>query len=116
MDLILESTREPGHSNCSASRRQRAVIITKPSSTVSRGFRERTAPMLSHCPWKHRGFLLLGFFLFVAAIPASLEAQQATVAGRVVDPSGAAIPGATVAATNIETGIRTAVTTNTEGH
>jgi len=72
--------------------------------------------MLNPCPWKHRGLLLFALFLVVATIPASLEAQQATVAGRVVDPSGAAIPGATVAATNIDTGIRTAVTTNTEGH
>ncbi len=36
--------------------------------------------------------------------------------GRVVDPSGGALPGAAVTAINLDTGIRTAVATNAEGH
>src|SRR5215207_1270453 len=42
-------------------------------------------------------------------------AQQASIAGSVMDQSGAALPGASVAAKNIDTGIQTAVTTNGEG-
>jgi hypothetical protein len=43
-------------------------------------------------------------------------AQQASITGRVIDSSQAALPGATVVVTNLETGIRTAVTTNGEGY
>ncbi len=45
-----------------------------------------------------------------------LYAQQATITGRVVDQSDAAVPGAAIAVTNAETGIRTAVVTNAEGY
>jgi len=58
--------------------------------------------------------LVLTIALLALAHP--LRAQQASITGRVVDPSKAAVPGATVAVTNVETGIRTAVTTNEEGY
>ena len=49
-------------------------------------------------------------------LPAGLAyAQQATVAGRVTDPSGAVLPGATVVLINVETGIKTQVTSNVQG-
>src|SRR5262245_51195533 len=46
---------------------------------------------------------------------ASLNAQQATVTGRIIDQSEAAMPGVTVTAANTETGIKTVVTTDAEG-
>jgi len=45
-----------------------------------------------------------------------LLAQNAIVAGRVVDSSGAVVPGASIAITNKATGIRTVSTANAEGY
>jgi hypothetical protein len=58
--------------------------------------------------------VLLLIMLTAAAAP--LSAQQASITGRVVDSSQGALPGATIVATNAETGIRTTVTTNGEGY
>jgi len=60
-----------------------------------------------------RGALLLFGLL---AVPVALSAQQASVAGRVIDSSGGALPGVTVTATNVDTGIRTVAASNEEGH
>jgi hypothetical protein len=69
--------------------------------------------MLNHIMWSVRGFLLLA----ALAVPAAtLYAQQATVAGRVLDTSGGALPGSVVTATNMETGIKTVASANDEGH
>jgi hypothetical protein len=57
--------------------------------------------------------LLWAAFLFAAA--GSVHAQQASIAGRVVDASGAIIPGATITATNVDTGIKSVATTNADG-
>ena len=67
--------------------------------------------MLSHRPRRH----LLSFLIticFLVLTPVFTSAQvSATLSGRISDPTGAAIPGATVTATNVETGIaRTALT------
>jgi hypothetical protein len=53
----------------------------------------------------------------LAVLPATLLAQESrgTLQGRVVDASGAAIPGATVEVLNIATGVVTPTTTNDEG-
>ena len=69
--------------------------------------------MLIHIPPVHRSQLL--FAVFAIASAASLHAQQATITGRVVDPSGAAVPGATVSVANADTGIKNLVTTDGEG-
>jgi hypothetical protein len=60
-----------------------------------------------------RILLVLAGFLITSA--GFVHAQQASIAGRVVDTSGAVIPGVTVTATNVETGIKNAVTSNSEG-
>jgi hypothetical protein len=56
---------------------------------------------------------------FGFAIPSPLFAQAAiargTISGTVTDPSGAAVPGATVVATNVETGLATKTKTNKAG-
>ena len=62
----------------------------------------------------HHGVLMTIALIAVAAGPAI--AQQASITGRVVDQSKAALPGATVVTTNLETGIKTTVTTNGEGY
>jgi hypothetical protein len=56
---------------------------------------------------------LLAVFVLTSARVA--HAQQASIAGRVVDTSGAVLPGATVTVTNVDTGIKNAVTSNSEG-
>ena len=53
----------------------------------------------------------------LAAIPALAQsASTATIVGQVVDPQGAVIPGATVTATNIATGVGRTVTTTSSGN
>jgi hypothetical protein len=58
----------------------------------------------------------LAIVTLVAASGGVLYGQQATVAGRVVDASGGALRGATITATNVDTGIKSVATTNDEGH
>ena len=62
--------------------------------------------------------------LFVAGILLALAllgacpafAQQATLSGRVTDPNGGVVPGVTITATNVKTGIEGATLTNAEGY
>ena len=61
-----------------------------------------------------RGPLLSATLLVLLSAHAAY-AQQATVTGRVVDQSGAAMPGVAVVMTNDDTGIKNAATTNAEG-
>jgi hypothetical protein len=52
--------------------------------------------------------------LFVSfAIPAL--AQEATILGTVTDPSGAAVPNATITITNTDTGVARSLPTNSDG-
>src|SRR5438477_4087334 len=60
-----------------------------------------------------RGLMLISALLAFACIPA--VAQQATLLGTVIDPSGAVIANAKVTATNTETGVVHAITTNDAG-
>jgi len=57
--------------------------------------------------------LLLGFLL--TAIPAFGQGEAGTLSGTVLDPSGAAVKGATVAVTFVSTGAQRSVTTGNEG-
>jgi len=60
----------------------------------------------------------VGFLLACACLPLLLRAQGETTAaivGTVLDPTGAAIPGATVQATNEETGAKRIASTNRTG-
>ncbi len=58
---------------------------------------------------------LLTASAIVVASADTAFAQQASIAGKVMDQSSGALPGASVAAKNVDTGIQTAVTTNGEG-
>jgi hypothetical protein len=56
------------------------------------------------------------FSLFLLAVFAPrASAQEATILGTVTDPSGAAVPNATIAITNAETGITRNTTSNGDG-
>jgi outer membrane receptor protein involved in Fe transport len=57
-------------------------------------------------------YRLFPFLLFAAA----LSAQTASVTGRITDPSGAVVPGATVTVQSVQTGVQTTVETNAEGY
>ena len=59
--------------------------------------------------------LILVLFLSVSAAFAQAQASTADLAGSVVDPTGAVIPGATVAIRNSSTGISRNITTNQSG-
>jgi hypothetical protein len=58
-------------------------------------------------------FLLACFFL--AAFAVSAFAQEATIVGTVTDPTGAAVPNATITITNTETGVARSLPTNASG-
>jgi len=59
--------------------------------------------------------VVLVLFLAFTARQASAQTTYATITGTVTDGSGAVIQGATVVATNVETGVTTTTTTNHEG-
>src|ERR1051325_11679378 len=62
--------------------------------------------------------ILLLFALMLTMSAAAMAQSQATsgnIEGRVLDPNGAAVPGATVSAINQQTGLEKAATTNGEG-
>jgi hypothetical protein len=65
----------------------------------------------------HRSLILLSTLAALALAPIGAAAQDArgTIQGRVVDSSGAAVPGATVEVLNIATGVVTPTTTNEQG-
>lgn len=51
----------------------------------------------------------------LATAPAAAQSASGNIDGRVVDADGAVIPGATVTATNLETGLARSTTTETDG-
>ncbi len=55
------------------------------------------------------------FLFFAASAAGARQSVSATLRGVVVDPNGAAIPGAAVKATNTATGVARSTTTNEEG-
>lgn len=55
------------------------------------------------------------FFGVLVALPAWPQSTTATLSGTVTDPSGAAIPAATVTATSAETGLKKVTRTDSEG-
>lgn len=57
-------------------------------------------------------------FLTLLAIPLALSAQEtrSTIAGRILDPDGAAVPGAKVVVTNVDTNTSVEVATNDTGY
>lgn len=60
--------------------------------------------------------LLLALLPFTPLASDTAYAQRATISGRVTDQTGAVIPGARVAAFNVETGIKAETLTNEEGY
>ncbi len=62
--------------------------------------------------------ILLSTFLLACVISALAQSQATTgnIEGRVLDPNGAALPGATVTATNQQTGLEKTATSDSEGN
>jgi hypothetical protein len=60
-------------------------------------------------------FSLLVFAFVLLACGRLLAGVTASISGTVTDSSGAVIAGATVTATNVDTGVATTLTTNTQG-
>src|ERR1700722_19260396 len=59
--------------------------------------------------------IMLALLLVVALAGAKAQLTGGTLSGTITDPQGAAIPGASVKATNTATGVGTTVATNQEG-
>ena len=49
--------------------------------------------------------LLAASAVMLAAVPTFAQQTTGAIAGRVLDPQGGAVPGATITATNIATGL-----------
>jgi Carboxypeptidase regulatory-like domain len=62
---------------------------------------------------RYLGVLVFAFVLFTCG--RLLAGVTASISGTVTDPSGAVVAGATVTATNVETGVATTLTTNSQG-
>lgn len=60
-------------------------------------------------------FLFAVFFLVASAVPTMAQMITATIEGQVVDSTGAVLPGATVTAVNISTGLTRSVRTSPVG-
>ena len=60
-------------------------------------------------------FICLLFLLLCIPLAATAQTITGTVTGTVTDPTGAAIPGAKVAVTNVDTGVTVSDTTNGAG-
>src|SRR5919199_1312954 len=60
--------------------------------------------------------LALSLAVFALALPSLAQESRATLTGRVSDPNGAAVPGATVSVTSQQTNLTTTTTTNDEGN
>ena len=59
--------------------------------------------------------LLLTLLLFITVSASLCLAQEATIVGTVMDPTGAAVPNASIVITNTDTGITRTITTGTDG-
>ena len=61
---------------------------------------------------------LLLFLAWSMMLPSILAAQvfRGTIQGRITDPSGGAVPGATITATNVNTNVLTKATSNPDGN
>src|SRR6516162_6080422 len=71
---------------------------------------------LGLCAQKIASFTaLLVLLLLTAFCAAGQSAAFATITGRAFDPSGAIVPGATITATNLETGMKRRTETTSEG-
>lgn len=64
---------------------------------------------------KLRDFLLGCIFLLLSVGFIFAQSDRAAISGIVTDPSGAVLPGVEVTAANLETGVKTTVTTNSVG-
>ena len=74
----------------------------------TKGEYEKTSPRISHARanWSISiSVLLVMAIVLVVVSPLMAQVQNGTITGRVTDPSGAVIPGATVTATQVGTGL-----------
>jgi len=63
-------------------------------------------------------FAVLGMavYLLTALLPAAAQTTSGSIVGVVTDPTGAAVPGASVTVTNVDTGITTKTSTDSSGN
>jgi len=54
-------------------------------------------------------------WLIIATLPLHAQEARSTILGRITDPTGSLIVGATVEATNTDTGVRSTAQTNGNG-
>ncbi|HYP26263.1 MAG TPA: carboxypeptidase-like regulatory domain-containing protein [Blastocatellia bacterium] len=65
---------------------------------------------------KTRMFLALALLILIPALPASAQSDRGSITGTVTDPSGAAVSGVKVTATNLDTGEVRETVSNDEGN
>src|SRR5215472_14664988 len=72
-------------------------------------------PMKTFAPMTKLGLLLCFILISATAALAQSQATTGNIEGRVLDPKGAAVPGATVTATNQQTGLEKTTTSSDQG-
>src|SRR5439155_1538165 len=86
------------------------------SGRLSRHLRTQGEFMLRNFALFSRLVLLIGCTVSISiGVFAQSQANSGNIEGRVLDPNGAAVAGATVSATNQQTGLEKSATTNDEG-
>ena len=59
--------------------------------------------------------LILAVFVLLLSVPVRAQDTRGAILGRITDPTGAVIVGATVNGVNTQTGVHTSATTNSSG-
>lgn len=62
-----------------------------------------------------RLLILPALVILLLSLPIAAQVDRGTITGKVMDPSGAVVPGVEVKATNVETGVQTGTVTNDTG-
>jgi len=66
--------------------------------------------------WKVKSILtIVALLLFALVLPAFAQTSKGTIVGTILDQNGAAVTGATVKLSNVETGVSRETTTSGEG-
>jgi Carboxypeptidase regulatory-like domain/TonB dependent receptor len=73
------------------------------------------SPAVKGCNVRRLAIICLGACVFLALFATSAIAQEATIVGTVTDPTGAAVPNATITITNAETGVERSLPSNGDG-
>src|SRR4030095_12051438 len=102
--------------SCAAGGKKVLAVLSAPSAPFVARLRRRSVMCVAHRLFERRVPSFLAVLLICGASSTALAQDfRGAITGRVVDASGARLPGATVTATNVETNVTTSTTTTADG-